>query len=138
MVRKFKIRLASVDGGGGPRPCGPPGPYRLCPHRPEAEPRSSATSPTRVHRRKKCGEVRGDAGYFPGAPLAGRNLVCIWSAYERFSSGGWDMTEILVQSGTEAKVPSEGRVIEHPAWPVLKDAVERIRPWQNKDGSIDF
>ena len=30
------------------------------------------------------------------------------------------------------------RVVEHPAWPVLKDAVERIRPWQSKDGSIDF
>jgi hypothetical protein len=29
-------------------------------------------------------------------------------------------------------------VVEHPAWPVLKDAVETIRPWQSKDGSIDF
>ncbi|MEG3628249.1 DUF6421 family protein [Streptomyces poriticola] len=48
------------------------------------------------------------------------------------------MTEILVQVGSEEKVPSVGRVIEHPAWPVLKDAVERIRPWQSKDGSIDF
>ncbi|AEW93194.1 hypothetical protein SCATT_08230 [Streptantibioticus cattleyicolor NRRL 8057 = DSM 46488] len=26
----------------------------------------------------------------------------------------------------------------HPSWAVLKDAVEVIRPWQAKDGSIDF
>ncbi|MFF2382359.1 DUF6421 family protein [Streptomyces sp. NPDC058108] len=48
------------------------------------------------------------------------------------------MTEILVQVGTEEQVPPLGRVVEHPAWPVLKDAVEEIRPWQSKDGSIDF
>ncbi|WP_344051203.1 DUF6421 family protein [Streptomyces thermoalcalitolerans] len=48
------------------------------------------------------------------------------------------MTEILVQPGAEGQVPSVSRVIDHPAWPVLKDAVERIRPWQSKDGSIDF
>ncbi|MFF3929787.1 DUF6421 family protein [Streptomyces hirsutus] len=48
------------------------------------------------------------------------------------------MTEILVQVGTEGRVPSAARVVEHPAWPVLKDAVERIRPWQAKDGSIDL
>ncbi|MFH8570930.1 DUF6421 family protein [Streptomyces sp. NPDC017993] len=46
------------------------------------------------------------------------------------------MTEILspvgVPGGTEA------RVVEHPAWPALKDAVETIRPWQAKDGSIDL
>ena len=48
------------------------------------------------------------------------------------------MTEILVQVGAEEKNPPEVRVVEHPAWPVLKDAVERIRPWQSKDGSIDF
>ncbi|MFE3271023.1 DUF6421 family protein [Streptomyces sp. NPDC059215] len=48
------------------------------------------------------------------------------------------MTEILVQVGTEEQVPPVGRVVEHPAWPVLKDAVEEIRPWQSKDGSIDF
>ncbi|MGW2425476.1 DUF6421 family protein [Streptomyces sp. NPDC001709] len=48
------------------------------------------------------------------------------------------MTEILVQAATEGQVPSSNRVIEHPAWPVLKDAVEQIRPWQSKDGSIDF
>jgi hypothetical protein len=48
------------------------------------------------------------------------------------------MTEILVQVGPEGRVPPVSRVVEHPAWPVLKDAVERIRPWQSKDGSIDF
>ncbi|MEV5987968.1 DUF6421 family protein [Streptomyces sp. NPDC052051] len=48
------------------------------------------------------------------------------------------MTEILVQAGSEGQVPSPERVVDHPAWPVLKDAVERIRPWQSKDGSIDF
>ncbi|MFI6407398.1 DUF6421 family protein [Streptomyces sp. NPDC050548] len=48
------------------------------------------------------------------------------------------MTEILVQVGSEEQVPPVTRVVEHPAWPVLKDAVERIRPWQTKDGSIDF
>ncbi|WP_449488024.1 DUF6421 family protein, partial [Streptomyces purpurascens] len=48
------------------------------------------------------------------------------------------MTEILVQVGSEDLVPPVARVVEHPAWPVLKDAVERIRPWQSKDGSIDF
>lgn len=48
------------------------------------------------------------------------------------------MTEILVSVGLEERVPPVGRVVEHPAWPVLKDAVEEIRPWQSKDGSIDF
>ncbi|XUL92790.1 DUF6421 family protein [Streptomyces galilaeus] len=48
------------------------------------------------------------------------------------------MTEILVQVGSEELVPPVTRVVEHPAWPVLKDAVERIRPWQSQDGSIDF
>ncbi|MFG2161890.1 DUF6421 family protein [Streptomyces olivaceus] len=48
------------------------------------------------------------------------------------------MTEILVQVGAEENVPPVSRVVEHPAWPVLKDAVEQIRPWQSKDGSIDF
>ncbi|ARX81640.1 hypothetical protein SMD44_01038 [Streptomyces alboflavus] len=32
----------------------------------------------------------------------------------------------------------DGRVVDHPAWPELKSAVEEIRPWQSKDGSIDF
>ncbi|MGW6490504.1 DUF6421 family protein [Streptomyces sp. NPDC055056] len=48
------------------------------------------------------------------------------------------MTEMLVQVGVEDRVPPVARVVEHPAWPVLKDAVEEIRPWQSKDGSIDF
>ncbi len=48
------------------------------------------------------------------------------------------MTEILVQSGVGEKVSPVARVVEHPAWPVLKDAVEQIRPWQSADGSIDF
>ncbi|WAX81405.1 DUF6421 family protein [Streptomyces sp. KMM 9044] len=48
------------------------------------------------------------------------------------------MTEILAQVGAERCVPSEVRVVEHSAWPMLKDAVERIRPWQAKDGSIDL
>ena len=48
------------------------------------------------------------------------------------------MTEILVQAASEEQVPPMTRVVEHPAWPVLKGAVELIRPWQSKDGSIDF
>jgi hypothetical protein len=48
------------------------------------------------------------------------------------------MTEILVKGRVDGDVPSAGRVIDHPSWPVLKDAVEEIRPWQSKDGSIDF
>ncbi len=48
------------------------------------------------------------------------------------------MTEILVQAAMGESVPPVTRVVEHPAWRVLKDAVERIRPWQSKDGSIDF
>ncbi|MEU6537363.1 DUF6421 family protein [Streptomyces sp. NPDC047000] len=48
------------------------------------------------------------------------------------------MTEILVQTATEGQVSPAARVVEHPAWPVLKGAVEQIRPWQTKDGSIDF
>ncbi|MET7683921.1 DUF6421 family protein [Streptomyces sp. NPDC005423] len=48
------------------------------------------------------------------------------------------MTEILVQASVEGLLPPLTRVVEHPAWPVLKNAVEQIRPWQSKDGSIDF
>jgi hypothetical protein len=48
------------------------------------------------------------------------------------------MTEILVQGSADAVTPPIQRVVEHPAWPVLKDAVEQIRPLQSKDGSIDF
>jgi hypothetical protein len=48
------------------------------------------------------------------------------------------MTDMLVQTAAEGRHPPATRVVEHPAWPVLKDAVEQIRPWQSKDGSIDF
>ncbi|NUO44969.1 MAG: hypothetical protein HOV82_23400, partial [Streptomyces sp.] len=48
------------------------------------------------------------------------------------------MTEILVQAATGEQAPPATRVVDHPAWPVLKGAVERIRPWQSKDGSIDI
>jgi hypothetical protein len=48
------------------------------------------------------------------------------------------MTEILVQAASGKQTLPATRVVEHPAWPVLKDAVEQIRPWQSKDGSIDF
>ncbi|MFH8989829.1 DUF6421 family protein [Streptomyces sp. NPDC017940] len=49
------------------------------------------------------------------------------------------MTEILVQTVTEGVGGhADGRVVDHPAWPELKSAVEDIRPWQSKDGSIDF
>ncbi|MGP3924986.1 DUF6421 family protein [Streptomyces sp. 8N616] len=48
------------------------------------------------------------------------------------------MTEILAQDRRGGDAGSAERVIDHPAWPALKDAVEEIRPWQSKDGSIDF
>ena len=48
------------------------------------------------------------------------------------------MTEILVQAASGEQVPPVTRVVEHPAWAVLKNAVEQIRPWQAKDGSIDL
>ncbi|KAF4409711.1 DUF6421 family protein [Streptomyces lycii] len=48
------------------------------------------------------------------------------------------MTEILVQERQGGDVFSAERVIDHPSWPVLKSAVEDVRPWQSKDGSIDF
>ncbi|MGA4843480.1 DUF6421 family protein [Streptomyces sp. G45] len=48
------------------------------------------------------------------------------------------MTEILVQAVDSPGAARDGRVVDHPAWPVLKAAVEEIRPWQSKDGSIDF
>ncbi|MFG2871146.1 DUF6421 family protein [Streptomyces sp. NPDC048338] len=48
------------------------------------------------------------------------------------------MTEILVQDVTSGGISTATPVIEHPAWPELKGAVEAIRPWQNADGSIDF
>ncbi|MER0444250.1 DUF6421 family protein [Streptomyces sp. Edi4] len=48
------------------------------------------------------------------------------------------MTEILVQDPAVGGAAAGPRVIDHPAWPALKNAVEQIRPWQSKDGSIDF
>ncbi|MEU8827750.1 DUF6421 family protein [Streptomyces sp. NPDC048636] len=48
------------------------------------------------------------------------------------------MTEILSSAIADGGVLPAERVVEHPAWPTLKDAVETIRPWQSKDGSIDF
>lgn len=48
------------------------------------------------------------------------------------------MTEILVQDAVGTDIATAARVVEHPAWRTLKDAVEEIRPWQSKDGSIDF
>ncbi|HEV7627871.1 MAG TPA: DUF6421 family protein [Streptomyces sp.] len=48
------------------------------------------------------------------------------------------MTEILSSQAVDGGGTSAERVVEHPAWAVLKDAVEAIRPAQSKDGSIDF
>ncbi|MFF5638348.1 DUF6421 family protein [Streptomyces sp. NPDC012825] len=48
------------------------------------------------------------------------------------------MTEILVQDVTGGGISTDARVIDHPAWPELKSAVEEIRAWQRADGSIDF
>jgi hypothetical protein len=48
------------------------------------------------------------------------------------------MTEILVQDMAAGGISSADRVVDHPSWPLLKNAVEEIRPWQSKDGSIDF
>ncbi|GHH72241.1 hypothetical protein GCM10018793_08930 [Streptomyces sulfonofaciens] len=48
------------------------------------------------------------------------------------------MTEMLARAREAEGIPSAMRVVEHPAWPLLKKAVEDIRPWQSADGSIDF
>ncbi|MFD3553250.1 DUF6421 family protein [Streptomyces goshikiensis] len=48
------------------------------------------------------------------------------------------MTETLVPGSGGAVITAAARVVDHPAWPQLKAAVEEIRPWQAKDGSIDF
>ncbi|MFG3281049.1 DUF6421 family protein [Streptomyces sp. NPDC048111] len=48
------------------------------------------------------------------------------------------MTEILVQDPAVGDALPDRRVVDDPAWPALKNAVEEIRPWQAKDGSIDF
>jgi hypothetical protein len=48
------------------------------------------------------------------------------------------MTEIFSPQVMDDASTSAERVVEHPSWVALKDAVEAIRPVQSKDGSIDF
>lgn len=48
------------------------------------------------------------------------------------------MTETLVPGTGGAVISAGTRVVDHPAWPELKAAVEEIRPWQAPNGSIDF
>ncbi|MEU2791290.1 DUF6421 family protein [Streptomyces sp. NPDC007100] len=48
------------------------------------------------------------------------------------------MTEILSPVDAPGGAATAERVVAHPAWPVLKDAIETIRPWQSKDGSVDL
>jgi hypothetical protein len=48
------------------------------------------------------------------------------------------MTEVLSPRTLAEHGMSGEDVIGHPQWAVLKQAVEAIRPWQLRDGSIDF
>ncbi len=48
------------------------------------------------------------------------------------------MTEILVQDVTGGAIAADSRVIDHPAWAELKNAVEELRVWQSADGSVDL
>jgi hypothetical protein len=48
------------------------------------------------------------------------------------------MSEVLSPKAADGGATSGAGVVGHPAWAVLKQAVEAIRPWQRKDGSIDF
>jgi len=48
------------------------------------------------------------------------------------------MTEVLSPAEVNSGAISGEGIVGHPQWPVLKQAVEAIRPWQRKDGSIDF
>lgn len=48
------------------------------------------------------------------------------------------MSEVLSPKVADGSGTSGVSVVGHPAWAVLKQAVEAIRPWQRKDGSIDF
>ncbi|SOD62992.1 hypothetical protein SAMN06297387_108155 [Streptomyces zhaozhouensis] len=48
------------------------------------------------------------------------------------------MTESLASIAAKGEGSTADRVIAHPAWPVLRDAVAAIRPAQAKDGSIDL
>ena len=48
------------------------------------------------------------------------------------------MTEILSSLAPESGNAAAEGIVRHPAWTALKGAVETIRPWQRKDGSVDF
>ena len=48
------------------------------------------------------------------------------------------MGEVLSSATARADRISGDDVVGHPAWATLKQAVEAVRPWQLKDGSIDF
>ncbi|UGY94697.1 DUF6421 family protein [Streptomyces gobiensis] len=48
------------------------------------------------------------------------------------------MTETFSPATNKGGVLPAEPVVSHPAWSELKDAVEKIRPWQSKDGSIDL
>ncbi|MET9221905.1 DUF6421 family protein [Streptomyces sp. NPDC088197] len=48
------------------------------------------------------------------------------------------MGEVLSAKVADGGGTSGVGIVGHPAWAVLKQAVEAIRPWQRKDGSIDF
>lgn len=48
------------------------------------------------------------------------------------------MTETLSSGAKEGGIPPVQRVVDHPAWPRLKEAVEAVRSVQAEDGSIDF
>jgi hypothetical protein len=48
------------------------------------------------------------------------------------------MTQNLMQDIAGGGIAEASRVVDHPAWAVLKGAVEEIRPWQSADGSLDF
>ncbi|GAA3490863.1 DUF6421 family protein [Streptomyces cremeus] len=48
------------------------------------------------------------------------------------------MTQMLVQDIAGEGIAEASRVVDHPAWGVLRAAVEEIRPWQSPDGSVDL
>ncbi|MGG7611757.1 DUF6421 family protein, partial [Streptomyces sp. ZG43] len=51
------------------------------------------------------------------------------------------MTEILAQGAVREGQTSGGpalRVVDDPAWPLLKEAVEELRVLQQADGSVDL
>ena len=48
------------------------------------------------------------------------------------------MGDVLSSKAAHERRISGGGVVGHPQWAVLKQAVEAIRSWQRKDGSIDF